>query len=274
MNWLQSLLYGLISGFAEFLPISAEAHRRILHFLTGTQSSPLVELAIHISVLLALLLSCWPQLSKLQRERRIAAVPPRRRKRQPDVRSLKDLRLLRTAVVPLLLGFVLMLWTADAADKLWVLALILTVNGILLYLPPYFPGGNKESHSVSALDGVLIGLSAVLGVIPGLSRITGMTSAGQLRRCDRSYVLEIALLLSIPALIVLIIVDFICLFTVGAAISGGLVLNCLLAALTAFPGAYFGITFIRFLAVKVGFSGFAYYSWGAALFTFILYLTI
>jgi hypothetical protein len=47
-----------------------------------------------------------------------------------------------------------------------------------------------------------------------------------------------------------------------------------LASLTAFVGSYLGITFIRFLAVKVGFSGFAYYSWGAALFAFILYLTI
>jgi undecaprenyl pyrophosphate phosphatase UppP len=109
-------------------------------------------------------------------------------------------------------------------------------------------------------------------VIPGISRITGITAVGQLRRCDRRYILDIGLILCIPALIVLIVFDFIALFTAGGAAVG--FLTCLLALLTAFVGGYLGITFIRFLAVKVGFSGFAYYSWGAALFAFILYLTI
>lgn len=274
MNWLQSLLYGLVSGFAEFLPISAEAHRNLLSFLMGTASSPLMELAVHVSALLALLLSCWPQLSKLQRERRIAAVPPRRRKRQPDQRSLKDLRFLKTALIPVMAGFILLIWTKAVQSSLWLTALVLAINGVLLYLPPYFPGGNKDSHSVSALDGILIGLGGALAAIPGISRITGITTVGQLRGCSRSYILDIGLILCIPAVFVLIVIDIVSLFAAGVALTGGLVINCLLSALIAFPSAYLAITFIRFLSVKVGFSGFAYYSWGAALFTFILYLTI
>lgn len=274
MNWLQSLLYGVISGFAEFLPISAEAHRGSLRFLMGVPENPLLELSVHLGALLALLLSCWPQLSKLQRERRIAAMPPRRRKRQPDQGSLKDLRFLKTAAMPMLVGFILLLWTNGVVDQLWLTALFFAVNGVLLYLPPYFIGGNKDAQSVSGLDAVLVGLSAVFGVIPGISRLTGITTAGLLRRCDRRYILDIGLLLSIPALMVLVLLDVIGLFTVGTAASGGLVVSCLLSALTAFLSAYMGITFIRFLSVKAGFSGFAYYSWGAALFTFILYLTI
>lgn len=274
MNWLQSLLYGLVSGFAEFLPISAEAHRDLLLLLMGVQENPLLDLAVHISAMLALLLSCWPQLSKLQRERRIASVPARKRKRQPDVNSLKDLRFLKTAVIPVLFGFGLLFWTRNVTERLWLTALFFAVNGVLLYLPPYFPGGNKNAQKVSGLDGILVGLGAVLGVIPGISRITGITTVGQLRRCDRSYILDIGLLLCIPALLILSVFDVLALFTAGAALSGGLVLSVLLAALTAFLAAYMGITFIRFLSVKAGFSGFAYYSWGAALFTFILYLTI
>lgn len=274
LNWLQSLLYGAVSGFAEFLPIDPVAHKKLLLLLMGAEKSPFLDLTVHLACLLALVLSCWPQLSKLQRERRIAAVPARRRKRQPDMRALKDLRFLKTALLPLLFGFVLINWMSPVEEKLWLTAVCLVFNGVLLYLPPYFPSGNKDSQTVSGLDGLLVGLGGVFGVVPGVSRITGLTTVGQLRGCGRSYILDMGLLLSIPALAVICFLDIVSMFAAGAALSGALVLSCLLAAAAAFAASYFGIVFIRFLAVKVGFSGFAYYSWGAALFAFILYLTI
>ena len=187
---------------------------------------------------------------------------------------LKDLRFLKTALIPLLFGFVLMNWTGRVEEKLWLTAVFLVINGVLLYLPPYFPSGNKDSQTVSGLDGLFFGLGGILGVIPGISRITGLTTVGQLRGCGRSYILDMGLLLSIHALAVLCFLDIASMFATGAALSGALVFSCLLAAAAAFAASYFGIIFIRFLAVKVGFSGFAYYSWGAALFAFILYLTI
>ena len=273
LNWLQSLLYGAVSGFSEFLPIDAGSHRKLLLLMMGAEKSPILEFTVHLACLLSLVLSCWPQLFKLQRERRLAMVPTRHRKRQPDLRALKDMRFLRTALIPLLAGFFLVS-QLQGIQKLWHIAALLVVNGVLLYIPPYFPSGNKDSQTVSGLDGLLVGMGGVLGVVPGISRITGLTTVGLLRGCDRSYILDMGLLLSIPALAIVCIFDIVSIFTVGAALSGGMLLSCALALTAAFAAAYFGIMFIRFLAVKVGFSGFAYYSWGAALFAFILFLTI
>lgn len=274
MNWLQSLLYGLISGAAEFLPVSAEAHRGLLRILFGVEASPLLELTIHIAVLLALVLACWPQIVRLQRERHLASIPVKRRRRQPDADTLKNWRWIKTAAVPMLLTFLVCPLVRKASGSLGLMALLLTVNGILLYIPPYVPQGNKSAATVSGLDGFLTGLCGGLGVLPGVSRITGLTSAGMLRGCDRRYILDVALLLSLPALLVLILLDVFLVITAGAAITGSVLLGCLVALAAAFPTAYLSIIFLRFLAVKVGFSGFAYYSWGAAMFAFILYLTI
>lgn len=274
-SWLQSMAYGLTSGFFEFLPASADAHRVLFSCLTGSGKEELVfRLISHVSILLALLLSCRPQLDKLRRERKIAAIPAKRRKRQPDVKTVLDIRLLKTALLPLLIGFVFYLPAQHLADNLWLLALILTINGIILFVPQLFPSGNKDSQSVSAVDALLMGVGHALGVIPGISRIGAALSLGKMRGLDRQYAVDMCLLLSIPALLTLIGFDVYSIVSLGTAVSLGQIIPYILTGVTAFLGAYLCVVLMRFLSVKVGFSGFSYYCWGAALFVFVLYLTI
>jgi len=53
-----------------------------------------------------------------------------------------------------------------------------------------------------------------------------------------------------------------------------MLLYCLLAAGSAFGGAWLAMVIMRFLSVKSSFYGFAYYNWGLALFSFLVYLMI
>ena len=274
LNWLISLFYGLISGVTEIFPISAEAHRALIGMLFDVEVSPFVDLLIHVGVLIALIVSCFPQLAKLYRERRLMAVPPRRRRRQPDLITLSNLRVLRVAILPLLLGFIAWPFTHNLTKSMWFSALMLTINGIVLYITPYVPQGNKDATTVSGLDGLLMGVGGALGALPGISRIAGFTTAGVLRGCQRQYVLDIALLLCIPAMLALIVLDVYFLIVAGVAVTGAWILSGVLAMLIAAPTAYLCIVFLRYLSVKIGFSGFAYYSWGVAMLIFILYLTI
>ena len=274
MNWLQSLLYGFLAGATEFLPVSSEAHRDLLSLMYGLEVSPLVDLLVHVGVLAALVLSCIPQLTKFRRERAIFAVPPKQRKRQPDTQTLSNMRILRTAFIPMLLGFIAWPFTHSFTQSLWLSALMLAINGIVLYMTPFVAHGNKDASTTSGLDGLLMGLGAALAMLPGISRIAGFTTVGILRGCERSYALDLVLLLCIPALILLILFDIYFLVVTGIAITGAWVLSAVLAMAIAIPTAYLSIIFLRFLSVKVGFSGFAYYSWGAAILIFILYLSI
>lgn len=274
-SWLQSVVYGLTSGVCEFLPVSADAHRALFSYLTGSGQEELVfRLICHVCVLLALLLSCRPKLEKLRRERKIAKVPAKKRRRQPDVKTVLDIRVLKMALLPLLLSFVFYIPARNLANDLWLLALILAANGIILFLPQLFPRGNKDSHSVSAVDSLLMGFGHGVGVIPGISGIGSAVSLGKIRGLDRQYAVDMCLLLSIPALLAMIGLDVYSIAAFGAAASFGQIIPYFLAGVTAFLGAYFCVILMRFLAVKIGFSGFSYYCWGAALFVFVLYLTI
>ena len=269
LNWLESLLYGLLSGFAEFLPISSEAHRTLFLKLVGAGDDPVFRLAVHLGALLAVIICSATYISKLNRERRIAAIPKRKRKRQPDLRTILDLKVLRIATIAILLWFISYPFVWDQGQRLWILSLALVINGIILYVPQHYPSGNKDSLNLSALDSFLVGLLSGLGVFPGVSRLGGAVSAAQLRGADTKFAVDIGVLLYIPAAIALVAFDCYGIFTGGGTFH---LLYFLTAGAASFGGACCGIYLIRFLAVKSGFSGFAFYSWGAALLALMLYL--
>lgn len=274
LSWFESFVYGIVSGLSEFLPISAEAHRAIYLRIIGAGDYGLLRFMTHLGTLLALLFACGPSIAKLSRERKIASAAAKRRKRAPDVRSLTDIRFLRIGIISLLVMFILYPSMHDQHERLWILAGFLILNGIFLYVPQFLVGANKDSRSMSSLDAAVIGLCGGLGVIPGISR-TGMTaSVGLMRGAEKRYTLDNAFLLSIPAIIVLLVIDLFAVFTATTGLTFLAFISCVTAGITSFFGAYLSIFIMRFLAVRAGFSGFAYYSWGLALFSFILYLII
>ncbi len=274
-NWLQSLLYGVISGFAEFLPVSAEAHRILFQEITGIgQQAALYRLVAQTAAMLALLLACYPKIAKMRRERKLAAIPRKLRKRQLDGRLLLDLRLFRWGFFSALILAASYPVLREFVPGMWLITALMFLNGLLIYLPDRFPQGNKDSRSFSALDGMILGLCSTLTLIPGISGIGCATTYGKLRGADGSYILDIALLLAIPVIAVMVVINGYFALSLGLAFSAILILKCIVCAAAAFIGAYYGIVLMRFLAVKVGFSGFAYYCWGVALFSFILYLML
>ena len=272
LNWFEHLLYGLISGFSELLPISSVAHQAVFTTLAGGTDYPWLQLSCHIGILLALVMVFVPTLSRMRRERRIARTPKKRRRRQPDFATVMEIKVLRTVTISMLVCFAAYGYVYDLYERLWLLAIFLGINGVLLYLPQYLPGANKRAESLSKLDGCVIGVSAGFGIIPGFSRLGMATCAAQVRGTDRQYAVEIALMSSMPALLVLCVLDLLAGSAAAVTVSGLMIFGCLTAGLAAFVAAYFAIALVRFLAVKTGFSGFAYYCWGLAMFTLIIYL--
>lgn len=270
-NWLWGLVYGLLGGLFEFLPVSSQVHQEVLTKLAGlADPGQGMTLAVHIGALTAVTVSCRGELAKISRERKLASQPPRRRRRQPDIVSLAQLRLLKTAAVPLVLSCVAAPWIARYIRSLWQMALLAILCGILVLLPEHMSRGNKDARGLSPLDAILMGLAGIGGAIPGLSRVAAITSVGSMRGADRSFTLEFTYLLLVPALGALCLGDMgFLLFGYGG---GTPLLPGILACIASFGASFAGIRLMRFLAVKDGYENLAYYNLGLALFTFILYL--
>ncbi len=276
LNWLQSILLGLISGITDILPVSAQAHRLVILKLFGQSSEPvLLRLTIHIGTLAALYYGCRGQILRLTRAQKQAKIPKRRRKRPLDTRSLTDFSLLKTSLIPIILAFFFYRKTSTLNSNLILVALFLFLNGIMMYIPQYLPSANKDSGNVSRLEGLLLGLGGAASTVPGISCIGAASSIGSICGMEQSYTLNIALLMNIPVMILLSVFDVLAVVEVGiAGVSFSAFFGFLLAGAAAFIGTLVGLNLLRRIVSSIGYPVFAFYCWGGALFAFILSLTI
>ena len=277
MDWniVYYLLYGFLAGLGELLPVSSAAHGYLIELMTRFDTAePALLLSVHLACFAAICIRSHRRIGHIHRELKIASLPVKKRKRQPDMTAVLDAKVLFTAMIPLLIGVCLSNLAFQKLAALPAISLLLLLSGVVLYIPQFLPGANKDSRALSRKDALILGISGAVGVIPGVSRIGTMISVGLMRGCDRSYILDMALLASLPVLLGLMIVDVVMITIAGTAFGAMMVIYCVLAAAAAFGGAWLSMVIMRFLSVKSNFYGFAYYNWGLALFSFLVYLMI
>lgn len=274
MNLFESIIYGIVSGLAEIFPVSAQANQMVLRQLFGVaQKEPIRDLLVHIAIFAAILLACRGMFAKIRREQVIAH---RMRRNPSQIRTLKgvyDMRLVRTAAPIMLVGMLGNLLFKDIYQNRPLFSLLLLINGALILIPTYMHQGNRDARTMTGLDGMLIGFAAALSAIPGISRNGVIMFMTLIREADKNNGVIWALILSVPAMVMLALLDIIAMFTVGiGSITLMVLVGYLLSMVFAFIGAYFGVTFIRMLITRSDYSVFAYYDFGLALLSFVLYL--
>lgn len=274
LNWLESILYGFFSGMMDILPVSAEAHKVLLLKFFGKQGNlDLLDLLVHLSILGALYVSCQSHIVRIRRARALVRIPKKKRKRPLDTRTLMDWSMLKTMTVPVILGLFLYRYTAPVYGNLLLMALFLFLNGLILYVPQFLPTSNRDSRTLSRIEGLLMGLGGAVSIIPGISAIGAATSVGSVCGVERNYSLTMALMLNMVLMAGMVVYDVLGIMANGLGLlSLAIILRYLLTAVVSFGGTILGIKIMRYLAENQGFSLFGVYCWGLALFTFILNL--
>ncbi len=276
LNIFQSLILGLISGFAEVLPVSAQAHRMIFLKLFGVEGeSAFLRLMIHLATVFSLHFCCRNHIVRMMRAQRLAMIPKRRRKRPLDTQALMDFNFLKTTLIPIALVFIFYSRIRSLTAGLLFAAAFLAVNGIILYIPQFLPGSNKESGAMTRIDGLLLGLGGAASVLPGVSCVGSVLSVGSIRGMDSKNLVNLALVMNIPVNLGFVIYDVLDIFS--GALSGfsfSMLVGSVLAAAAVFTGILLGIRILNKVLDRVGFSVFGLYSWGAGLLAFIFYLIV
>ena len=276
LNWLQSLLFGLISGLTDILPVSAQAHRMLMLKFFGVKSiTSLLALLMHLSVFAALYLSSRGQFVKMNRARALARVPKRKRKRPLDVKSMMDWSLVKTMLLPTILGLLLYQYARNMQTNLLTIAAFLFLNGVILYVPQFLPSSNKDSRTLSRLEGFAMGCGCAVSILPGISTVGTVVSIGSVCGVERVYSLNMAFIIKMFLMAGLMVYDVLGIISGGLeALSFTIVLKYLVTAALSFGAAMGGIRLTRQMTAEHGFGLFGVYCWGVALFIFILNLVV
>ncbi len=274
LNWFESILYAFLSGLTDILPVSAQAHKVLMLKFFGIKGNmELMDLVIHLAVLGALYFCSQSQLIRFSRARALAKVPKRRRKRPLDTRSLMDLSMLKTMLIPVVLAFFLYRYTQGLKTNLMVLSGFLFLNGLILYIPQFLPSSNRDARTLSPVEGLLMGLGGAASILPGISSIGAATSIGSVCGVERSYSLNMALLMHMAVTVGLLVYDIIAISAAGVGVLSFMIfVRYILAGLIAFGSAVLGIKLMRYLAANHSFSLFALYCFGQALCAWLLNL--
>ena len=274
LNLLESLIYGLFSGLTEILPVSGQAHRNLMLQLLGESGeNPLLSILIHIGVLGALYYHCQNHILRMIRAQKLSRIPKRKRKRPLDVRSLMDLSLLKTMAIPVMIGLLVYSRAQVLSSKRILASVLLFINGIILYVPQFLPGSNRDSRTLSRVEGLCMGAGGAFSVLPGISPMGAVTSVASVCGVDKRYGFDMTCLLCMILMVGRIIYNVLAFIAAGmGGVSFLTLVGYILAGAAAFGTALLALRLLRRLAAERGFAVFAYYCWGMALFTFILYL--
>ena len=277
MNWIQSLMMGLVTGFCEPSPVSAEAHRGLLRHLFGIESEgPLFLFLCHTAVLLVMLSAGTLELRRLRRTARLLKTSKRRRTGHFDLNSAGTNRMIRSAAVFAIAGGVLSISLDFLTRRMWVMTIPLAICALLLWLPTQFRTANKDGRHLSAVEGAVMGLGVLASAVPGISAVGAVTAIGSMLGAERRFALRFAWILLCFRLAGAMLTDIMALAGSGVEWKIAIVLPAVLGAAAAALGAYIAIAAVRALTRpgRKGLADFCYYNLGQALLCALLFLLV
>ncbi len=273
MSVWNAIILGLVQGITEFLPVSSSGHLSILNNLfdlTSTDDGHLLfDVLMHLGTLAAVFVCYWQDIVRMFYEvLGLINVGPLAGQRQRHYPGARTFIMIVFATLPLVLVLPVhkMIETLYYHNVFIGLALVLT--GCMLFVADKMKPGTKTAGGMTISDALIIGLCQCVATIPGLSRSGTTITAGIATGLDREFAVKFSFLLSIPAVLGANIVTLVDAFQQGVDIAN--VPAYLIGMVAAMLSGIGAISFIKRLASKGKFGGFAYYCWVMGVLSIIL----
>ncbi|GEL08953.1 undecaprenyl-diphosphatase UppP [Salisediminibacterium halotolerans] len=263
MSLFEAIIFGIVQGLTEFLPISSSAHIVITQLVFGYTFPGLsFEIFLHVASVLAVILYFWKDLWRVIEGFFRFVV-----KRSPKDRTqfYFGLYILIATFITGILGILL-----EGAVGNWmktppVIASMLTITGLaLIFIERFHKYGDRTEKNMSFKDSIVVGLGQTLAVMPGISRSGSTLIVSLLIGLQRETAVRYSFLLAIPVILgstVLAIGDF---SAEMVAYIGGL--NLLVSFIITFVFSLIGIVWLIDFLKKSRLIYFAVYCFVLALF--------
>jgi undecaprenyl-diphosphatase len=168
MNWFEALIFGLVQGLTEFLPVSSDGHLEIVkYFFGGIEESFLFTVVVHGATVLSIIAVFWKEIIRL-----LKGVF----KFKINEETVYFLKIVVSMIPVAIIGFTL----RDEVGSLFVANMDIT-GSFLLVTALFLALGHfvkKREKPITYGGAFLMGIAQALAVLPGLSRSGATISTG------------------------------------------------------------------------------------------------
>ncbi len=188
MNILQALIFGIVEGITEFLPISSTGHLMLTAKLLQVGQSEFIksfQIAIQLGAILSVVVvyrNRFISASKIWKRLLVAFIPT----------ALSGALLYKTIKRYLLGNNAVVLWS-------------LFIGGLFLIIFELFYRQKEEAveeiSAISYRQALIIGLFQSVAIVPGVSRAAATIIGGLVIGLKRKTIVEFSFLLAIPTLL-------------------------------------------------------------------------
>ncbi len=198
MELIQAVIFGIVQGLTEFLPISSSAHLRILPAVMGWQDPGAGFTAnIQLGTLLAVLIYFRLDLANAWKGW-TAGLRDKSKRAEPDFKLGSAIAVGSIPII--ILGFLFKDPIGDQLRSLNVVGGMLIVMAAVLGLAEWRGRKERGIQEVRIVDGFIVGLWQAVALIPGASRSGSTISGALFLGFDRSTAARFSFLLSVPSI--------------------------------------------------------------------------
>jgi undecaprenyl-diphosphatase len=202
MNYIDSVVLGVVEGLTEFLPVSSTGHLTIAEKLLGlpidSDSVTAFTAVIQMGAIVAVLVY-------FAKDIRDIAWGWLRGLVKPEYRGTLDHRMgwyVIVGSIPIgIVGFLGKDVVSGPLRSLWWVAGALIAWSVVMVVAERIARQDRDLKALQMRDAVIIGIAQCIALIPGVSRSGATISVGLLAGLDRVAATKLSFYLSIPALL-------------------------------------------------------------------------
>lgn len=255
LDFLKIVVYGLVEGFTEWLPISSTGHlilvENIIHFNMSEEFMNVFRVMIQLGAIMAVVVMYFKRLNPFDPGKK-------------DSQKLATWHLWFKIILACLPAAVVGVLLDEILDKYlynpYVVAAMLIIYGVLFIVlekhNEFVDFPIKKVSQISYMNAFYIGLFQLLALIPGTSRSGATILGAMLLGCSRTAAAEFTFFLGIPVMFgasLLKIIHY------GLAFSAAEIFYLIAGMLIAFVVSVYSIQFLMGYVKRHDFRFFGYY---------------
>lgn len=200
MNWIESLILGLIQGLTEYLPISSSGHLAIAAALFGIDGEQNLSFTVivHIATVLSTLVILWKEIVWILKDLFT-------RQSWKSYQGLNEgTRYAVNIIISMIPVGIVGLFFKDRIEEIFgtgttIVGCCLLITALLLAFSFYAKPRQKED--ISGLHAFIIGIAQAVAVLPGLSRSGSTIATGLLLGNRKEKLAQFSFLMVIPPIL-------------------------------------------------------------------------